>query len=255
MLLAVDIGNTNIVVGVYKGETLKDHFRVGSNRDLTSDEAGFFITGLLERMKITNEEIDKVALGSVVPRLTPVFEVTAKKYFGCIPTVVTAHIKLPIKIMIDLPDQLGADRIANGVAAFHHFGGPVIVVDFGTTTNFDIVNSSGEYIGGVLIPGPETSMSELARKAARLFEVRIERPATVVGKSTTAALKSGLFYGTVGQVDYLLEKIIAETGFTSAKIIATGGLAPAFEKHSRFIQRHEPALTLEGLRLIGEMNS
>jgi type III pantothenate kinase len=254
MLLAVDVGNTNTVVGVYKDATLKDHFRVASNRDLTPDEAGFFITGLLERMKIPNEEIDKIVISSVVPSLTPVFETTSKKYFGCIPVFVSAHIKLPIKITIDQPDQLGADRIANGVAAFHHFGGPVIVVDFGTTTNFDIVNASAEYIGGVLIPGPLTSLSELARKAARLFEVRIEKPSSVVGRSTAGALKSGLFYGTIGQVDFIIEKILEETKFTNARIIATGGLAMGFEKDSRFIQRVEPTLTLEGLRLIAEMN-
>ncbi len=254
MLLAIDVGNTNTVVGVYKEETLKDHFRVASNRNLTPDEAGFFITGLLERMKIPNEDIDKVVIASVVPSLTPVFETTSKKYFGCIPIFVSAHIKLPIKIVIEQPDQLGADRIANGVAAYRHFGGPVIVVDFGTTTNFDIVNEKAEYIGGVLIPGPLTSMSELARKAARLFEVRIEKPDTVVGRSTAGALNSGLFYGTIGQVDFIIEKILAETKFINARIIATGGLASGFENHSKYIQRIEPALTLEGLRLIAELN-
>lgn len=254
MHLAIDIGNTNTVVGVFKGETLKDHFRVASNRTMTSDEAGLFITGLLERMKIANEEIDRVTIASVVPPLTPVFERTAKKWFGCIPVFVSDHVKLPIKITIDQPDQLGADRIANGVAAFQKFGGPVIVVDFGTTTNFDVVDVSGNYLGGVLIPGPETSMSELARKAARLFEVRIEPPDRVIGRSTAGALKSGLFYGTVGQVDYLIEKIIAEAGFNNARVIATGGLADGFEKHSRFIKLIEPTLTLEGIRLIGEMN-
>lgn len=254
MHLAIDIGNTNTVVGVFKGDTLKDHFRVASNRTMTSDEAGFFISGLLERMKVTNEEIDKVTLASVVPSLTPVFERTAKKYFGCIPVVVSSHITLPIRIVIDQPDQLGADRIANGAAAFQKFGGPVIVVDFGTTTNFDVVDAEGNYIGGVLIPGPETSMTELARKAARLFEVRIEPPDRVIGRSTAGALKSGLFYGTVGQVDFLLEKIIAEAGFTNARIISTGGLANGFEKYSRYIKLIEPTLTLDGIRLIGEMN-
>jgi len=254
MLLAIDIGNTNTVVGVFNGATLKDHFRVASNRTMTSDEAGFFITGLLERMKVANEQVDKVVIASVVPPLSPVFERTSKKYFGCIPILVSSHVALPIKIAIDQPDQLGADRIANGVAAFQKFGGPSIVVDFGTTTNFDVVTADGTYIGGVLIPGPETSMTELARKAARLFEVRIEPPDCVIGRSTAGALKSGLFYGTVGQVDYLLEKIIAEAGFTNARVIATGGLASGFEHHSRYIKLIEPTLTLEGIRLIGEMN-
>lgn len=254
MLLAIDIGNTNTVVGVYTGVTLRDHFRVASNRAMTSDEAGFFITGLLERMKIINEEIEKIVIASVVPPLTPVFERTARKYFGCDPILVSAHIKLPIKITIEQPDQLGADRIANGVAGFQKFGGPVIVIDFGTTTNFDIVDAAGNYIGGVLIPGPETSMTELARKAARLFEVRIEPPHHVIGRSTAEALKSGLFYGTVGQVDHLVDLILEEAKFTTARVVGTGGLAGNIEKYSRHIKLVEPALTLEGLRLIGEMN-
>jgi type III pantothenate kinase len=254
MQLAVDIGNTNTVVGVYKGETLKDHFRVSSNRNMTSDEAGFFITGLLERMKIPNEEIEKIVVASVVPTLTPVIERTSKKFFSCIPIFVTSHSKLPIKITIDQPDQLGADRIANGVAGFTKFGGPIVIVDFGTTTNFDVVDGNGNYLGGVLIPGPETSMTELAKKAARLFEVRIEPPDRVIGRSTAGALKSGLFYGTIGQVDYLVDMIIAEAGFTNARVVATGGLAAGIEKYSRHIKLIEPTLTLEGIRLIGELN-
>lgn len=254
MLLAIDIGNTNIVVGVYNESILKDHFRISTHPNLTTDEAGFFITGFLERMKITNEDIDEVVMGSVVPPLTSVFEYTAKKHLGCLATVVSSKIKLPITIAIDQPDQVGADRIANAVAGYNKYGGPIIIVDFGTATNFDVVDDKGTYIGGVLIPGPVTSMSELAKKAARLFEVRIEPPDTVIGKSTAGALKSGLFYGTVGQVDYIIEKIMDEYGCSAFKIIATGGLAGGLEKHSRFIKIIEPTLTLEGLRLIGEMN-
>ena len=254
MLLAMDIGNTHTVVGVYKGETLKDHFRVASQERLTSDEVGFFITGLLQRMGIANEQIEDVVIGSVVPGLTSVFEETARKYFGCIPTIVTASIKLPITIDINRPDEAGADRIANAVAAFTKFGGPSIVVDFGTAVNFDVINAEGAYIGGVLLPGPKTSMAQLAKKAARLFEIRIEKPDSVVGRSTAGALKSGLFYGTVGQVDFIVDKIIEETGFEKTRIIATGGLAAGIEKASRHIKLIEPTLTLEGLRLISEMN-
>jgi type III pantothenate kinase len=254
MLLAIDIGNTNTVVGVYAGETLKDSFRSASDRTTTADEAGFFITGLLEHMKVTNEEIEEVVIGSVVPPLTKVFVSTAKKYFGCFPTVVTARVNLPVKIMIDHPDQVGADRIANSVAAFARFGGPVIIVDFGTAINFDIVNIDGEYIGGVLCPGPEASMVELARKAARLFEVSLEPPDSVVGKSTAGALKSGFFYGTIGQVDYILDKVIEELGFEHPTVVATGGLAHGIEHYSRYIRLIEPNLTLEGLRIIAEQN-
>lgn len=254
MLLAIDIGNTNTVVGVFKGDTLKDSFRVSSNTSLTADEAGFFISGLLERMHLSNEQIDRFVIGSVVPKLTPVFEITAKKYFSCFPLVVNSDASLPITIEIDRPRQLGADRIANSVAAFGKFGGPVVVVDFGTTTNFDVVNERGAFIGGVLLPGPETSMADLARRAAQLFEVRIEKPERVVGKSTEAALKSGLFYGTVAQIDFLLDRIIEEEKFDRLVVVATGGLAYGIEKHSKHIKLIEPNLTLDGLRLIAETN-
>ena len=178
----------------------------------------------------------------------------ARSYLGCIPTVVSHRLDLPITIEIEQPEQVGADRIANAAAGFHKFSGPLIIVDFGTATTFDIVNADGGYIGGVIIPGPETSLEQLAKKAARLFEVRIEPPDSVVGKSTAGALKSGLFYGTVGQVDFIIEKIIEETNFQACTIIATGGLAKGIEKFSKHIGFIEPTLTLVGLRLIDEMN-
>ena len=254
MLLAIDIGNTNTVVGVYDRAALKGSFRVASQHHMTADEAGFFVTGLLGRMGIDPIAVDKVVIGSVVPQLTNVFETTAIKYFGCNPIMVTARINLPVRVEVDRPDEVGADRIANAAAGFNRFGGPVIVVDFGTATTFDVVNKDGAYVGGVIIPGPETSMADLARRAARLFEIRIEPPDQVVGKTTAGALKSGMFYGTVGQVDYIIERILDETGFANCMVVATGGLAGGLEKHSRYIKQVEPNLTLDGLRLIAEMN-
>ena len=169
--------------------------------------------------------------------------------------IFSAELPLPIRIDIDAPEQVGADRIANAVAAFSKYGGECIVVDFGTATNFDIVNSSGDYIGGVLLPGPETSMAELARKAAQLHVVDIDPPQKVIGRTTTEALMSGLFLGTVGQVDYMLELVINEAKFNKPTVIATGGLAEKFVSFSKFIQRTEPDLTLEGLRIISEYSS
>ena len=151
MLIAIDIGNTNIVIGLYKGTTLKDHFRVSSRSDLTADEASFFVTAWLERMNLTNEQIDAVIICSVVPTLTRTFETVGRKHLGCMPTVVSHRLQLPITIEIDQPDQVGADRIANATAGFIKFGGPLIVVDFGTATTFDVVNEKGAYIGGVII--------------------------------------------------------------------------------------------------------
>ena len=252
MLLAIDIGNTNTVVGLYDNSRLVDFFRVTSSRSLTSDEAGFFVTGLLERMQVTREQIDRLVIGSVVPPLTPVYKRMGERFFDRQPIIVSSDITLPIDIKIDEPDQVGADRIANAVAAKFLIGPPAIVVDFGTAINFDIVDADGAYIGGVLLPGPETSMAELARRAARLFEVSFAKTDTVIGKNTRHALQSGLFYGTLGQVDFLLDKIIAEAGFESCTVVATGGLASGIEGHSRFIKRVEPTITLDGLRLIAD---
>ena len=254
MLLAIDIGNTNTVVGVYDRAALKGSFRVESRHRMTADEAGFFLSGLLQRMDIAPTAVDKVVIGSVVPQLTNVFEGTARQYFGCTPITISARIKLPIRVEVDRPDEVGADRIANAAAGFHRFGGPVIVVDFGTATTFDVVNREGAYVGGVIIPGPETAMADLARRAARLFEIRIEPPDRVVGTTTAGALKSGMFFGTVGQVDYIIERILNETGFDNCMVVATGGLAGGLEKHSQYIKLVDPNLTLDGLRLIAEMN-
>jgi len=250
MLLAIDIGNTDTVVGIFDGEKLLDHFRISSRHTLTVDECGFFITGILERLN-GEAKIDRVVMASVVPRLTPVYLKMWKKYVGVEPLVVGYKLKLPIKIGYDDPAAVGADRIANAVGGYTAFGGPIVIVDFGTTTNFDVVDVDGVYLGGVLAPGPVTSGAELAKRAAKLFEVGVEPPPTVIGRNTADSIKAGLFYGTVGQVDYLVELIAKELG-SKPKVIATGGLAAEFEKHSRFIEGTYPTLTLDGLRLIAD---
>jgi len=254
MLVAIDIGNTNIVIGLFESELLRDHIRLATRNNITADEIGFYITNWLAHLKLSGESIDDVIISSVVPPLTDTLETVAKKHLGCVPLILTHLIKLPIKIAIDQPEQLGADRIANAVGGYSKYGGPMIIVDFGTATTFDVVDDNGTYIGGIICPGPKTSMRELAKKTARLFEIQIEPPDAIVGKSTTAALKSGLFYGTVGQVDYIIEKIIEDTKFVNPKIIATGGLAKNMEKYSKKINFVEPTLTLEGLRIISELN-
>ncbi len=254
MLLVIDIGNTNAVYGLYRDRDLLGDFRIATPQRYTADEAGLSILHFLERNKVAAADITKVVIGSVVPHLTPIFERTARRYLSCEPVTISHRLNLPITIEIDSPDQVGADRIANAVAAFTRWGGPAIIVDLGTATTFDVVDARGAYIGGVIIAGPETAMGELSRRAARLFEVRIEKPDSVVGKSTAGALKSGAFYGLVGQVDYIIDKILEECGFASCKVAATGGLALEIEKHSRHISEVVPALTLEGLRIIGEGN-
>jgi type III pantothenate kinase len=189
-----------------------------------------------------------------VPQLTPVYETSCRKYFKADPLIVSSQVRLAVQIEVSRPEEIGADRLANASAGFVKFGGPVIVVDFGTATTFDVVDRRGVYIGGVIAPGPETSLAELARKAARLFEVRIERPQSVVGKSTAGALKSGLFYGTLGQVDFIIDRIVEEAGLAGGAVVATGGLAHGFETLSRHITTFEQTLTLEGLRIIHELN-
>ena len=251
MLLAIDIGNTNTVVGTYDNRKLIDHFRVASDREMTVDECGFFVIGLLEKMKIEPSQIDRVIIASVVPRLTPIFDRMSRKYLSVDPLIVTSDIKLPIRIAYDDPKEVGADRIANAVAAYAAFGGPIIVVDYGTAITFDVIAEDGTYVGGVIAPGPETGGSELARKAARLFEVHIDKPDRVIGRSTADSIKSGLFHGTVGLVDAVIQLIHDELG-APARAIATGGLANDFVKYSRFIESLNPTLTLEGLKIIAD---
>ncbi|MBI5267745.1 MAG: type III pantothenate kinase [candidate division Zixibacteria bacterium] len=247
MLIAIDIGNTNIKIGLFNKSALKDTLRLATRRDMTADELGIPITDWLSRMKVANEQIESAILCSVVPSVTEQAVEMCQRYLGCIPTIVSSELKLPIKIAVDNPAQLGADRIANAVAGFTKFGGPVIVVDFGTATKFEVVDQAGVYLGGVICPGVETSMAELAKRAAKLFEIKIEPPAKVIGKNTVEALKSGAFYGTIGQVDFILDKIFAETGWGKATIVATGGLVTGIEQYSRHIKLIEPNLTLSGL--------
>ncbi len=254
MLLAIDIGNTDTVIGVYDDNRLVDHFRVASNHTLTVDECGFFVTGLLEKLDVKISQLNRVVIASVVPRLKPVYERMSDKYLSIIPLVVSSEIKLPIKIGYDNPKAVGADRIANAVAAYSNFGGPIIVVDFGTATTFDVIDENGVYLGGVITPGPETSSRELVKRAAQLFEVNIERPKNIIGRNTADSIKSGLFYGTVGLVDSIIERIRNELGH-DARVIATGGLAADFSADSRFIESVNNILTLEGLKIIADFQT
>lgn len=254
MLLVFDIGNTNVVAGLFSKRELLGSFRFATRSVTTTDEIYLLTRNWFESQNFNTADVNAILTSSVVPSLTPAFEQLTKKHFSCQSLTMSANLKLPIKIDIPQPEQAGADRIANAVAGYKRYGGEVIIVDFGTTTNFDVVSKDGAYIGGVLIPGPETSMSELARKAARLYEVTFAPPERVVGRSTTEALMSGLFYGTVGQIDSIIERILKETKFPNATVVATGGLAEKVAHHSKYIKEIEPNLTLEGLQIISELN-
>ncbi len=254
MLIAIDIGNTNTVVGVFDGDTLLSHFRVTSQTQMTVDEAGLFVTSLLDRNIAADAgRVSNVAVCSVVPSLTGVYEQMSRKYFKIEPIVVSAESKLPIDIDYPEPSEIGADRLANAAAGYHRVGKALVVVDLGTAINFDVVSSKGAYIGGVIAPGTQTAGAGLAKKAARLFEVRSEKPKSAVGKSTAEAIKSGLFYGTVGVIDHILERIFSELGGPTT-VIGTGGEAEIYGKESKYVGEIVPTLTLEGIRLIAGLN-
>jgi type III pantothenate kinase len=251
MLLVIDIGNTHTVMGVYAGERLGEHFRVASNHALTIDECGI----LLKQLFAEHRKIKDVIICSVVPPLTPIYEEMSKKVLGIDPVVVNSDLPLGIKILYDDPRTVGADRIANAVAAHEIYGGPAIVVDFGTATTFDVISANGEYLGGAIAPGIETSSLNLFQKASQLSKVSLEKPRKAIGKNTQESLRSGIIFGTVGQIEGIVARIKGElsqngTSEREPKVIATGGLATLIARESKVIQEVNPTLTLEGLRRI-----
>ncbi|MGI8862634.1 MAG: type III pantothenate kinase [Gaiellaceae bacterium] len=249
MLLAVDVGNTQTALGTYSGDDLRDHWRVATERSTTADELGVLLSGLLDF-----DGVEGICLASSVPVLIREWETLADKWAHAPLLLVGPGVKTGIPIRYDDPRELGPDRIVNAVAARERYGAPVVVVDFGTSTNFDVVSPEGEYVGGVLAPGIETSMEALFARAARLVKVDYAPPATVIGKTTVGGLQSGLVYGFAGQVDGIVGRIREELG-AEAPAIATGGLADLVALHSRTIERVDPFLTLDGLRMVWELNA
>lgn len=249
MLLAIDVGNTQTILGLFEGDRLREHWRLATEPRRTGDELGVMLTGLLDL-----DVVSGVCLASVVPALLRAYEEAADRWAHARILVVGPGTRTGIPIRYDDPREVGADRIANAVAAKERYGAPCIVVDFGTSTNFDVVSAEGEYVGGVLAPGVEISMDALFARAARLFNVDFVAPPSVIGKTTGAALQSGLVYGFAGQADAIVERIRGELG-SEAPAIATGGLADLVAPHARTIEKVDPDLTLEGLRLIWELNA
>jgi len=250
MLLVVDVGNTQTVIGLLDGERIVGDWRIATVRHRTSDEMAGLLQGFFSLLgERFREMVDEVAVASVVPRLTAQWVKMSEKHLGLAPFVLEPGVRTGMRIMLKNPAEVGADRVANAVAGLETYGAPVIVVDFGTSTNFDVVDADGDYIGGSIAPGVEVSMEALATRAARLTNIDVSEPSRAIGRDTTEAMQSGAVYGFAGQVDGIAEAIRAELG-VAARVVATGGLAALIAPHSRTITTVDPTLTLRGIELI-----
>jgi type III pantothenate kinase len=254
MLLAIDVGNTQTVLGLFDGDELVEHWRLATEPNRTADELAILIRGLLGSSQRLSS-VNGIAACSTVPRVQTEVRAMCDRWFGDLPMVIVEPgVRTGVPVLTDNPKEVGADRIVNTLAAYTLYGGPAVVVDFGTSTNFDVVSARGEFLGGVLAPGIEISVDALAARAAQLMKVQLARPRSVIGKNTVESLQSGILYGFAAQIDGIVDRLVAELGAVTT-VIATGGLAPVVLDECDRIDVHEPWLTLIGLRLVFDRNT
>ena len=253
MLLAIDVGNTNITLGVFEGEELKASWRLAADVNRLRDEYGVLMVNLLEHEGIGPEQIDAAVMASVVPDLDPVFEAVCRRYFGVQPLMVGAGVRTGLRILYDSPRDVGADRVADAVAAIKLYGKPLILVDLGTATVFDAISKEGDYLGGAIAPGLVIAAEALFQRAARLYRVELATPASTIGRNTVAAVQAGVIFGYVSLVEGIVRRFKEELG-EEAKVVATGGWAELVAQETDVIDVVDTDLTLTGLRFIYEMN-
>lgn len=254
MVLAIDVGNTNIVVALYKNDTLLRSWRMSTDRNRSADEMGMFFVQFLTSVGVKTEDITDVIISSVVPPIMHSLCNAVKRYFSIEPMIVGSGTDAGITIKYDNPSEVGADRIVNAVGAVKKYGAPLIIVDFGTATTFCAVNGQGEYLGGVITAGVSISMDALFERAAKLPKIELVKPDKVIGKNTVSAMQAGAFFGQIGQVDYIVEKIKEEMGEDNIRVIATGGLSSMIASGSESIDAVDKMLTLDGLMEIYRRN-
>lgn len=254
MLLVIDVGNTNMTLGVYEDKKLITSFRMMSNVARTSDELGVAIRDMLSSNGISKESIKGTAIASVVPNVMHALTGAIRRYLSVEPLVVEPGIKTGIKLTNDNPKEMGADRIVDAVAAFERYGGPILVLDFGTATTYDLILADGSFGVGITAPGIKISASALWEQAAKLPEIEIQKPKSILAKDTITSMQAGLVYGQIGQTEYIINQVKKETGFKDLKVIATGGLGRIIAEETDMISEYDVTLSLEGLRIIYEKN-
>lgn len=253
MLLAIDIGNTNLTFGLFDGKKILHKFRLTTSIPRTSDEFGVQIMEQLSHQNVSAEDVDDVVVGSVVPKIMYSLTSGIKKYLKCDPVIVGQGTKTGIRIATTNPMEVGADRIVDAVGAFFTYGGPVMVIDYGTATTYDLVTEDGSFVAGVTAPGIRISAKALWSNAAKLPEIEIVKPESILAKTTITSMQAGLVYGTIGQTEYIVDRFREESGLKDMKVVATGGLGRIISEGTKKIDVYDPELTLQGTRLIYEM--